>query len=48
MLKMTEVKSTVPVVKKIVCAAEARKPRLRYVAPLHFTIMVRLLRIFGV
>lgn len=47
-LRLIEVKSTASIVKKIISATEARKPRLRYVAPLHFAILVRLLRIFGV
>jgi len=48
MLNFAETKSTTSIVKRIVSAAEANKPRLRYVAPMHFAILVRLLRIFGV
>lgn len=47
-LRLFETNSTASIVKKIAAATEARKPRLRYVAPLHFAILVRLLRIFGV
>jgi short-subunit dehydrogenase len=47
-LKTVQSKSTASIVKKIVAAAEADKPKLRYVAPLFFAIIVRLQRIFGV
>ncbi|PPI82467.1 short-chain dehydrogenase [Marinobacter maroccanus] len=47
-MRLLESKSTASVVRKIVSATEARKPRLRYVAPLHFAILVRLARILGV
>lgn len=47
-LRLAELRSTESIVRKIVAAAEAKKPRLRYVAPLHFAILVRLMRIFGV
>lgn len=48
MLRRAEARSTTSIIKKITAAAEAEKPRLRYVAPLHFAIIVRLLRILGV
>lgn len=48
LLNFAEAKSTTSIVKKIVSATEANKPRLRYVAPMQFAILVRLLRIFGV
>lgn len=47
-LRWLEVGSTHSIVGKIVAAAEARKPRLRYVAPWTFALLVRILRIFGV
>lgn len=47
-LRWLEVGSTDTIVRKIVVAAEARKPRLRYVAPWTFALLVRLLRILGV
>jgi short-subunit dehydrogenase len=47
-LRWLEVGSTDSVVRKIVKAAEAKKPKLRYVAPWTFALLVRLLRIFGV
>lgn len=47
-LNKFEVKSTASVVAKIVKAATSPKPKLRYVAPLRFAILVRLLRMFGV
>ncbi len=47
-LRLLEVGSTDTIVRKIVKAAEARKPRLRYVAPWTFAVLVRLMRIFGV
>jgi hypothetical protein len=43
-----EAKSTHSIVAQIVKAAEARKPRLRYVAPWVQGFGVRLARIFGV
>lgn len=46
--KLTEVKSTKSIVNKIINAAEAKKPRLRYVAPWWQGLGVRVLRIFGV
>ena len=47
-LRWLEVGSTDSIVQKIVTAAEAKKPRLRYVAPWTFAVLVRLLRIVGV
>lgn len=47
-LRWAETGSTKPVVRKIVAAAEASRPRLRYVAPWHAALLVRLMRIFGV
>jgi short-subunit dehydrogenase len=47
-LRWLEVGSTDSIVRKIVKAAEAKRPRLRYVAPWTFAVLVRLLRIFGV
>lgn len=47
-LRWLEVGSTDSIVQKIVAAAEAKKPRLRYVAPWTFAVLVRLLRIVGV
>lgn len=47
-LRILEVGSTDTIVRKIVTAAEAKKPRLRYVAPWTFALLVRLLRIVGV
>lgn len=46
--RWTESKSTASIVKKIVAAAEAKRPRLRYVAPWATALGVRLLRILGV
>lgn len=46
-LRWAEAKSTNSIVRKIVAAAEARKPRLRYVAPWMFAVLVRLMRILG-
>lgn len=46
--RWTESKSTASIVKKIVAAAEAKSPRLRYVAPWTTALGVRLLRILGV
>ena len=43
-----EVKSTASVVAKIVQAAEAKRPRLRYVAPWIQGLGVRLARMLGV
>ena len=48
LLRWFEVGTTDTIVDKIVSAAEATKPRLRYVAPWTFGLLVRLLRIFGV
>lgn len=47
-LRLLEVGSTDTIVRKIVAAAEAKKPKLRYVAPWTFAVLVRVLRIFGV
>ena len=47
-LRLLEVGSTETIVRKIVTAAEAREPKLRYVAPWTFAVLVRLMRIFGV
>jgi len=47
-LRLLESKSTSSIVKKIIAATEAKKPKLRYVGPLHIAILVRILRIFGV
>ncbi|MEO1687950.1 MAG: SDR family NAD(P)-dependent oxidoreductase [Pseudomonadota bacterium] len=47
-LALAEAGSTASVVGKIVAASEAKKPRLRYVAPLHFAILVQIMRMFGV
>ena len=43
----TEVKSTSSIVKKIVKAAEANKPKLRYAAPWWQALGVRVMRMFG-
>jgi short-subunit dehydrogenase len=47
-LRWLEAGSTATIVNKIVSAAEAKKPRLRYVAPWTFALLVRVLRIVGV
>jgi short-subunit dehydrogenase len=47
-LRLLEVGSTDTIVRKIIKAAEAKEPKLRYVAPWTFAVLVRLLRIFGV
>lgn len=47
-LRLLEVGSTDTIVRKIVAAAEASKPKLRYVAPWTFAVLVRLMRILGV
>jgi short-subunit dehydrogenase len=47
-LRLLEVGSTDTIVRKIVAAAEAKKPKLRYVAPWTFAVLVRLMRIAGV
>ncbi|MTI42089.1 short-subunit dehydrogenase [Roseibium hamelinense] len=47
-LSWLEVGTTDTIVKKITAAAEASKPRLRYVAPWTFALLVRVLRILGV
>ena len=47
-LNLAESKSTASVVKKMAAAAEADKPKLRYVAPWRFAVLVRMMRIFGV
>jgi len=46
--RLTELKSNASIVRKIVKAAEARNPKLRYVAPWHIAFFVRMLRVFGV
>ena len=46
-LRWLEVGSTDSIVRNIVKAAEARKPRLRYVAPWTFAVLVQLMRILG-
>lgn len=46
--KLTEEKTTTSLVKKIIKAAEANKPCLRYVAPWWQGLGVRILRTFGV
>jgi short-subunit dehydrogenase len=43
-----EQKSTASIVAKIVIACEARKPRLRYVAPWYQGFAVAMLRVFGI
>lgn len=45
---LTEVSTTNSIVTKIVTAAEATKPRLRYIAPWWQGLGVRIMRIFGV
>jgi short-subunit dehydrogenase len=47
-LRIAERGSTESIVRKIVGATEADRPKLRYVAPLHFALLVRMLRILGV
>jgi len=47
-LRWLERGSTDSIVRKIVTAAESTRPRLRYVAPWTFAILVRVLRICGV
>lgn len=47
-LRWIEAKSTASIVNKVVSAAEAKNPRLHYVAPWYAAFVVRLLRIFGV
>lgn len=46
--RMTELASTRSIVRKVVSASEASRPRLRYVAPWHIALYVRLMRILGV
>jgi hypothetical protein len=46
-LRLAEMESTDSIVRKIVSAAEAGNPRLRYAAPWHFAVLVRALRAFG-
>jgi short-subunit dehydrogenase len=46
-LRWIEAKSTASIVNKVVSAAEAKNPRLRYVAPWYAAFVVRLLRILG-
>ncbi len=48
LLRWFEIGTTDTIVNKIVSAAEAKKPRLRYVAPWTFALLVRILRILGV
>ena len=45
--RLAETGSTKSIVRKIVAAAEARKPGLRCVAPRHFALFVREMRILG-
>ncbi len=45
---LLEARSTRSIVAKIIAAAEARRPHLRYVAPWFQGLLVRLARIFGV
>ncbi len=45
--KFTDTKNTISIVKKIVKAAEAKKPKLRYSAPWWQAFGVQLLRMFG-
>lgn len=45
--KFLEVRSTTSIVRAIVRAAEAKRPRLRYVAPWWQALGVRILRVFG-
>lgn len=47
-LRLLEVRSTDTIVRQIVSVAEASKPKLRYMAPWTFAVLVRLLRIAGV
>jgi short-subunit dehydrogenase len=44
---LIEEHSTKSIVAKIVTAAEAKKPRLRYVAPLYQSLFVRIMRMLG-
>ena len=46
--RWVESRSTASIVRKIVSAAEAKRPRLRYVAPWSTALAVRVLRTFGV
>jgi short-subunit dehydrogenase len=46
--QLTELKSNNTIVRKIVAATEAMKPKLRYVAPWWIALFVRLMRIVGV
>ena len=45
--KLVEEKSVAGIVAKVVLAAEAKKPRLRYVAPAYQALYVRVLRMLG-
>lgn len=47
-LRLLEARTTNSIVRKIVKAAEAETPKLRYVAPWTFALLVRVMRIFGV
>ncbi len=47
-VRLIEARDTRPIVTKIVSAAEARKPKLRYVAPWLQGALVRLARVMGV
>jgi short-subunit dehydrogenase len=47
MLRWAEATTTRSIVEKIITASESNKPRLRYVAPWTWALLVRLLRIFG-
>jgi short-subunit dehydrogenase len=44
---LLEKRSTASIVRKIVQATEARRPRLRYVAPFSQSVILRIVRIFG-
>ena len=46
-LRWIEVKSTASIVNKVVAAAEAKTPKLRYMAPWYVAFVVGLLRILG-
>ena len=47
MFALLELRSTAPIVRKIVQAAEADRPRFRYSAPWWQSTGVQLLRVFG-
>jgi len=46
-LRLAEFGSLSSIINAIVKAAEAKEPKLRYVAPWQFAVLVRILRIFG-